>query len=96
MLLHMYLDLESGGQYQEGAILRETDGAAELGFIFSPNTWLAQNPWELGSQQQAGNQHHCMGPEADQTAEALPGGPVYVRGAHGDRRHVCRKSEVEE
>lgn len=39
MLLHMYLDLASGGQYQEGAILGETKGAAELGFTFSPNTW---------------------------------------------------------
>lgn len=37
-----------------------------------------------------------MGSEEDQTAEALPGGPVYVRGAHGDRRHGHGKSEVEE
>lgn len=38
MLLHMHLDLESGGQYLEGATLWEKDRAAELGSTFSPNT----------------------------------------------------------
>lgn len=55
-------------------IRRETDGLAWLCFSFQPETW--QRAWELGSQQQASVvQHHCIGREAGQRAEALPGGP---------------------
>lgn len=51
MLLHMDLDLESDGQYSEGATLRETR-SSRAGLYLQPKH-LAQSPWELGSQQQA-------------------------------------------